>query len=192
MIKSFKLFESRDYIEKTMISLGIYLNNFTINDNGSVDVDDNVSLNGQILSTIPFQFGRIDGDFRCVNTGLKSFIGFPYYVSGSVFCGNNNLTSFDGCPKYIGVHFNGYNNKFTSFKGFPDSLNCHITPLYLEKSPVHEIFRLNPCIDFIHMINEYEAIRNKNIVVEDRLRQALEDSGGNYNERIHFNHYQLV
>ena len=48
------------------------IKNYTINDDGSIDVDSDVYLNGSNLTQIPLKFNKVTGDFYCYNNSLLS------------------------------------------------------------------------------------------------------------------------
>lgn len=65
------------------------IKNYTINDDGTVDVDGNVSLNDKSLTSIPVQFGQVTGSFYCSHNRLTSLEGAPKEIGGSFTCRNN-------------------------------------------------------------------------------------------------------
>ena len=116
-----KLFEYYNDLESDLVKYGI--NNYIINNDGTIDVDGNVNLYYRHLYQIPFQFGRVTGDFNCSVNKLKSLEGCPKYVSGRFQCSNNKLVSLKGCPNYVGGDFRCSNNKLVSLKGCPKHIN---------------------------------------------------------------------
>jgi len=74
------------------------IENYTINDDLSIDVNGNVNLTNKRLSELPIVFNNVYGDF---------LIGF------------NNLTTLKGCPKYIRGHFNARSNNIRSLLYLP-------------------------------------------------------------------------
>jgi hypothetical protein len=95
-----------------------YLWNYTINPDGTVDVDENVYLmNMKFNDKLPVEFGKVSGYFYCTNNKLTTLEGCPNYVGDYVNCGWNNLTSLEGCPKYVNGGFYCRNNKLTTLKG---------------------------------------------------------------------------
>ena len=72
---------------------------YTINDDGSIDVNGSVDLSGRGLSKLPFKFRNVNGSFRCNNNQLTSLEGAPNSVGGSFYCYNNQLTSLEGALK---------------------------------------------------------------------------------------------
>ena len=87
------------------------ITNYTINDDGSIDVVGNVNLWYHELTELPLTFNRINGDFRCSNNRLTTLKGCPRWVSGYFSCANNKLTSLKFSPDYVGDFFScEYNN----------------------------------------------------------------------------------
>ena len=86
---------------------------YTINDDLTVDVLENVYLDGK-LSEFPdyVKFGRVDGYFSCEHNGMTSLAGCPEAVGGIFYCSFNKLVSLEGCPKTAGKGFYcWYNDK---------------------------------------------------------------------------------
>jgi hypothetical protein len=79
------------------------IENYTINDDGTIDVDGNVYLSFNDLTELPLRFNKVTGDFFCTNNQLTSLKGSPKWISGNFNCGYNNLTSLEFSPKYVGV-----------------------------------------------------------------------------------------
>ena len=77
-------------------------------------------------------FGKITGDFICINLGLKSLKGAPTEVGWSFYCDRNQLTSLEGAPKIVGKNFNCSWNNLTSLKGAPRKVgrtfSCNYNP----------------------------------------------------------------
>ena len=124
-----------------LISVGI--TDYTIRDNGIVDVDGDVAIQSNKIRSFPFQFGHVSGgfycnyneltslagapqsvgrDFDCGVNKLTSLAGAPQSVGGSFYCGNNQLTSLVGAPQSIGLSFYCGNNELTSLVGAPQSI----------------------------------------------------------------------
>lgn len=109
-----KLIEIVSFLNKYKIK------NTTINRDFTVDVEGDVNLEGELLNEIPFQFGKVTGNFNCCNNNLTSLKGSPKYVGRDFSCGYNKLTSLKGSPEYVGGRFWGRSNKLTSLEGAPD------------------------------------------------------------------------
>lgn len=86
-------------IKRTLNKYGII--HYSINDDGSVNVDDNVSFFSQRIKSIPVQFHRVTGDFDCRDTKITSLAGAPQVVIGNLWCNNTKITSLSGVHKII-------------------------------------------------------------------------------------------
>ena len=58
------------------------IRNYTINDDGTVDVDNQVYLVGNALTKLPLKFGNVSGYFNCSNNELTTLEGSPKSVGG--------------------------------------------------------------------------------------------------------------
>lgn len=163
---------------------------YTINEDGSIDVDGDVILSDDKFSKFPLSFGKVSGGFSCISRGLESLEGAPKHVGENFQCLYNNLTSLEGGPKFVEGEYFCAGNKITSFKGFPDHVGDR---LLCYNNPIHEIYRLNSCMEFVEFLNEYDVIRDGNRIVETRLRQALEDSNcGSIPKMFEFRNYEVI
>ena len=79
--------------------------NYTINDDLSVDVNTFVNLYARNLKVIPVKFGRVTGSFYCSDNDLTSLKGSPEKVDGGFYCNGNDLTSLEGAPKKVDGDF---------------------------------------------------------------------------------------
>jgi hypothetical protein len=187
MIKNWKLFKESVDIEWEIhqICKEYKIENYTINDDFSIDVDGNVSICFRI-DKIPLNFNRVSGYFHCqVNKELKSLIGCPQWVGGEFNCGGNDLTSLEFCPeyvggnflcisgsrfggggnkitsleylpKYIGGDFYCNNNKIWSFEGIPDNFR---SKLYCKGNPIEPIWKLFETSVDIEFFNDCDIVR---------------------------------
>ena len=108
------------------------VNNYTIDEDLSVDVNGDVDLSFSGLGEIKVRFRNVSGSFHCYDNGLTSLLGCPVSVGrhfschdnrlktleycpvevvGDFFCNANRLTSLEGCPEYVGGRFETYGNK---------------------------------------------------------------------------------
>jgi hypothetical protein len=139
-MKHLKLFESMTEIEVEKICKKYGITNWSLNPDGTVDVDGDVNLRKHLTNKLPLKFGRVTGNFDCSYNQLTSLEGCPKEIGedflcqynqltslegctteigGSFKCYDNQLTSLEGCPKEIGLNFYCYNNKLTSLEGCP-------------------------------------------------------------------------
>jgi len=92
------------------------ITNYTIHENLVVDVDCDVNLYNNKLTALPFQFGKVTGNFHCSNNQLTSLQYCPTAVGGGFYCSNNKLTSLQYCPTTVGGSFYCYANPFVVTK----------------------------------------------------------------------------
>ncbi len=191
-LKEFKIFESLADIEKICKDLGI--KNFTVNPDGTVDVNGDVNISRRGLTKIPIKFGKVSGYFYCNLNKITSLEGSPSYVGGSFWCEYNRLTSLEGSPSYVGGNFWCLNNSIKSLKGGPisvgDDFYCSSNNLktlddcpqsvggvfYCSNNPVCEIWKLFKDFSKVEFFNEIDIIRGDSIIL-DRLNHFLEEIG---------------
>jgi hypothetical protein len=111
----------KEDIETRLIELGV--DNYTINEDGTVDVNTTVDISFKNLKEIPVQFGKVRGDFNCSNNQLDSLKGSPKLVGVSFFCHSNHLGSLEGGPESVGKAFVCRQNRMTSLNGAPQSID---------------------------------------------------------------------
>ena len=112
-----------------------YIRNYTINPDGSIDVDGNVELGVHNLDKIPLKFNNVSGYFN-----------ISY----------NNITSLEGCPKYIGETFYCNSNKLTSLEYFPNKINHEIL---IKDNPLESLVGFNEDYDKLSCDNKDELIK---------------------------------
>ena len=100
----------------------MHIKNYTINSDGTVDVKGNVNIQRKGLTSIPVQFGNVNGHFLCNYNKLSNLKGCPKKIKGSFECSFNELTSLEGCPKEINGDFVCNSNKLTSLTGGPKTV----------------------------------------------------------------------
>ena len=108
-VKGFEV-QRRELIESWLKEYDI--ENYTINDDFTIDVDEGVSLFRKNLTEFPeyIQFGIVKGDFDCEFNHLSSLRGCPREVGKFFDCSYNNLTSLRGAPKKVEDLFDCSNN----------------------------------------------------------------------------------
>jgi hypothetical protein len=112
-----KLFEEYSSIDKICERYGI--KNYTINPDGTVDVDGGVHLSGEGLKKLPLKFGKVSVSFYCDRNQLTTLEGAPKEVGGRFDCSYNQLTTLEGAPKVVGGYFDCSNNQLTTLEGSP-------------------------------------------------------------------------
>ena len=81
------------------------IENYTINGDGSIDVNGDVWLYDKELTELPLTFNKVSGNFDCDYNRLTSLKGCPRWVGGYFDCNNNKLTSLEFSPDYVGGDF---------------------------------------------------------------------------------------
>jgi hypothetical protein len=140
MIKKYLEFikESSESIDSICQKYSI--KNYTINEDGSIDVEGDVDLSYKELTKIPLKFRQVSGSFYCNKNQLTNLEGAPETVGGDFDCDDNQLTSLEGSPETVGGHFYCNNNQLTSLEGGPKTVGenfyCHNNELTnLEGAP---------------------------------------------------------
>ena len=198
-MKHLKIFENFNSDEEIHDICKKYnIQNYTINPDGSIDVDDSVSLSDKSLAKIPLNFGRVSGDFYCDNNQLTSLEGAPTQVGEGFYCYSNELNSLEFAPTSVGDYFDCSHNQLTSLEFAPTqvggSFNCMYNQLtslegaptqiggefYCHANPVYEVYKLFIDIDKIELLNDYDIFREvdgKPAIILDRLNDLLFDIG---------------
>jgi hypothetical protein len=123
--------------------------NYTINDDYTIDVKSNVNISNRSLDRLPsfIKFGSVDGGFYCHNNQLTSLEGCPSSVGGSFDCNNNQLTSLEGCPSSVGGYFYCGYNQLTSLEGCPGSVGggfyCYNNKVKFTKEDVKKLCKVD-------------------------------------------------
>ena len=106
------------------------IENYTINGDGSIDVDGDVSFYSKGLTELPLRFNKVTGWFDCGGNRLTSLKGCPRWVGGYFTCNNNKLTSLEFSPDYVGGDFYCTGNKLTSLEFSPDYVGGYFSCRY--------------------------------------------------------------
>ena len=169
---------------------GYNISYYTINDDGSIDVDGHVSFSNLGLTELPLKFNKVSGDFYCGKNNLTTLKGCPIEV-GEIFncnyneltsleyspikvgddfcCTHNNLTDLKGCPEKVGGVFLITDNNITDLKEFPKSVGGDT---YLLSNPIGSI-STSMDIDFVRAFNTYKVLRDGIINIK-RLKYLME------------------
>ena len=98
------------------------IENYTINPDGSIDVNGDVDLYNKGLTELPLIFNKVTGYFWCGDNNLTSLKDCPRWIGGVFSCSDNKLTSLEFSPDYVGGYFNCDNNNLTD--NYCDSEIC--------------------------------------------------------------------
>lgn len=156
------------------------IENYTINKDGTVDVDGNVYLSHKKLTRLPIKFGKVTGSFHCDYNQLVSLDGSPKEVGGSFYCNNNQLTSLEGSPRIVGGSFMSSHNKLITLEGAPKIVS---DGFYFSSNPIWNIYAIfRTYEDYVYSL-DYNYLRGTNIV-KSRFKEALEEIGVELPEKI--------
>jgi hypothetical protein len=187
-MKYLKLFENFEDIHKICEKYGITV--YTINTDGSIDVDDNVDLNDFGLTKLPLKFNKVSGNFECYYNKLTTLEGSPKSVGGDFYCRYNKLTSLEGSPKSVGGNFHCNDNNLTTLLGSPKLVggffNCQVNKIltfegapnhvggdfYCAYNPISNIWDLFGDYSKVELLNDLDPIRGKDILM-DRFNTFL-------------------
>ena len=89
------------------------IENYTVNPDGSIDVDGNVNLWDKRLTELPLTFNKVNGYFDCGMNKLTSLKGCPRWVGSWFICSRNELPSLEFVPEYVGSSFYCIWNRLT-------------------------------------------------------------------------------
>ena len=93
-MKHLKIYENYQTEEEVAKICQQYdITNWSINQDGLVDVNGDVRLQYKELTKLPLKFGTINGYFDCYGNLLTTLEGSPKSVGGIFDCSNNELTS---------------------------------------------------------------------------------------------------
>lgn len=105
------------YLKRYLIS------KYTINPDGSIDVDGSVNLHNKELIKLPISFNIVSGDFYCTNNYITSLEGCPKEIGGDFYCSYNKLKTLEHSPLIIGGHFYCLDNPLESLEGLNIKIN---------------------------------------------------------------------
>ena len=130
-IKHYKIFESnepnfpttREGVIEVCEECGI--ENYTINDDLSISVEDIIDLSHTGLEYIPLRFNYVSGYFNCSYNKLKTLEGCPEKVGGTFNCSFNQLKTLKGCPQTVDGYFICYRNELKTLEFSPQTVGGH-------------------------------------------------------------------
>jgi len=184
-LKKYRLFESVNEEEIHDICREYGITSYTINEDGTIDVDGDVNLTSKLLTKLPLKFRNVGGGFCCSSNQLTTLSGAPQTVGGDFRCSYNQLKTLEGAPQLVGGNFSCYDNQLTTLEGAPKSVgdgfycsNNQLTNLeglefksfkkiYLERNPVYLVVK-----NWINKGNREDLIEyfvDMNIIQDNKL-----------------------
>ncbi len=150
------------------------IKNYTINPDGSIDVDDGVNLYNYRLAKLPLKFNKVNGYFYCSINELTKLEGSPVEVNGNFYCNSNKLTSFKYTPKIIRGIFDCRSNNIKTFEYFPSYVK---NSFCCDSNPIYEVWKLFEYTTKIELLNDFDIFRDEDTdepaIVMDRLNDFL-------------------
>jgi hypothetical protein len=152
---------NRQEIEKFLDK--ICVTDYTISDDLTVDVNGRVTLGNRTLAELPFQFGKVTGDFSCGYNQLTSLKNSPYYVGGLFSCVHNKLTSLQYCPQHVGCFFSCSTNYITSLQYCPKYIGGNFYCMENKLSSVKKLLEIHIggaifVNDYMEQTSEYKLL----------------------------------
>ena len=182
-MKYLRLFESFENIDEICKKYNI--KNYTINTDGSIDVDGFVDLFVKNLTKLPLKFNKVNGDFICSWNNLESLEGSPVEVNGVFNCRVNKLISFEFAPKIIRGTFDCQFNNIKTFEYFPSFIK---EDFYCYDTPIEVVWELFEDTTKIELLNDFDIFRdeetNKPAIIMDRLNDFLLTIGKDPVEKV--------
>lgn len=108
----------------------VKIKNYTINEDLTVDVHEDVDLRFLEIDELPVQFNIVEGDFDCSGSRWKTLKGCPSKIKDSFYCNNNGLKSLEYGPKEVGMNYSCQDNNLISLKGVPDKIKGNLDCTY--------------------------------------------------------------
>ena len=125
-MKHLKLYENFNNSELIKSLENFDIENYTINSDGTIDIDGDVDLSNIKLTKLPFKFGKVTGYFTCSNNQLISLEGCPREVDGYFSCANNNLVNLIGGPIEVGGSYYCQGNHLESLEGCAGDIGAYL------------------------------------------------------------------
>ena len=121
-----------------LICRDLKLKNYTINKDGSVDVDEDVDLPGLDLYELPIKFGIVKGRFNVSANNLDSFENFPKMSDELSFI-NNNFKSLIGLPKSKSYNIFNLGKDRNPLTNWDVKVFLHFVAVKMDLSKLNEI-----------------------------------------------------
>jgi hypothetical protein len=125
---------------------------YSINEDSSIDVNENVDLYSMGLTELPLKFNIVYGSFNCSYNHLTTLKGCPKIITDDFNCSRNNINSLEHGPKVVISDYYMMLNKLTSMDYLPESVGNY---LYLDGD-----VDLPNGVDFsVKEFNEYDTYK---------------------------------
>ena len=148
-MKYLRLFESFENIDE--ICKKYRIENYTINTDGSIDVNGIVNLHNLGLEKLPIKFNKVNGDFFCSYNNLTSFEYAPKIIRGSFSCSDNNIKTFEYFPSFVKGEF------------------------WCTYNPIYKVWNLFRDWTKIELLNDFDIFRDEDTDIPSIFIDRLND-----------------
>lgn len=131
---------------------------YSINSDGSIDVNGSVFITNTNLTKLPLKFNKVSGVFDCSDNLLTTLEDCPKEVGSDFNCVYNNLETLKGGPEFVYGYYKCSGNKLESLK---------YSPLRIEKSLFCENNNIKTLEGFPMIINWSLNLRKNPISIID-------------------------
>ena len=171
-LKIYENYHTEKEVAKICKQYGI--TNWSINQDGLVDVNGDVDLSDIKLTKLPLKFSIVSGYFDCSGNRLTTLEGAPKSVGDNFYCQNNELTNLKGAPESVGAAFFCYGNLLTTLEGAPYSVGGGF---YFFNNPLPDLIKKN-ITDIHHILANQEMyhIYNKDGTINEYRFGLMMDS----------------
>jgi hypothetical protein len=178
-VKYLKLFESFNKEDIDSICERYGIENYTINEDGTIDVDGCINLTHKGLTELPLKFRNVTGYFWCSANELSSLEGCPESVGGYFSCSRNKLKTLEGCPKSVGGSFRCSRNQLMTLEGL--GRTCFVSGnVFCDDNPCTRIYEewidSDRKEELMDMMKDYDFLRG-DIINWYLLEEFYKDAG---------------
>ncbi len=99
------------------------IEDYSINPDGSIDVEGDVYLYNMGLTKLPLKFNKVSGCFDCSSNKLTSLEGSPNDMGGDFDCYMNELKNLIGIGIVNGENIFCEDNPLETFEGYNGDFN---------------------------------------------------------------------
>ena len=160
------------------------IKNYTINSDGSIDVEGDVILTGLVKGRIPIQFNRVSGNFICCDSELTTLENSPRYINVNFNVDSNKLTNLENSPISIGGYFSVENNNLISLRGSEKITG--IKNIYFCNNKLTSL-KYHPIIS-----NKYTNSYDPKYNLNDNPIVSLDDYNDSYDKLLCYNKEKLI
>ena len=193
-MKYLKIFENFNKEDIDSICERYGIENYTINEDGTIDVNGDVNLTYKGLTELPLKFRNVTGYFFCSANELSSLEGCPESVGGYFSCSRNKLKTLEGCPKSVGGSFRCSSNQLMTLQGL--GRTCFVSGnVFCDDNPCSSIYEYwidsDRKDELMDMMLDYDFLRDDTIIW-DRLVSFYEDAGLNIPDKDNLEKYYKI